>query len=414
MHMDDSNKDFQEKILQKIEEGLGKNDYWLYREYARSTKQKTYRFDGYLTALGGLPLAIIEIKKNLDDKFLFEKAKNQCINYLTTFHVPYAIFADEKKIYLIDEESLSVQKTDLTQIKKILEDYSSPSSTQIREALQYLKNLFPQEKLDNPNTNNEDQFYLPKQLESDIKDLILNNDPLPQKICRYVSLETAFSIISNKSIRMNCIVGMNDTSEVNFVGNSFYGQKYLDRIPWEKEKINDIYILSCSSIEKKDDLTQWRLYADDATGVCLVFDVSKPQYRYDVRKVTYIDPQKEKDSFFGRIQELVSKNNIIFRNFHTWCHFLKPKDYEIESEVRVLYDNQNIKQPHWFLAKPINVLSSYIEVELNGDFPLKLKEIILGPKCPEKEINRNQLHVLLKRNGFEGVNVDFSEIDNYR
>ena len=53
-------------------------------------------------------------------------------------------------------------------------------------------------------------------------------------------------------------------------------------------------------------------------------------------------------------------------------------------------------------------------MELNDDFPLKLQEIILGPKCPEKEINRNQLYVLLKRNGFEGVNVDFSNIDNYR
>ena len=408
------NKDFQEKILQRIEDGLGKNDYWLYRDYARSTKQNTYRFDGYLTALGGSPLAIIEIKKNLDDKFLFELAKNQCINYLTTFHVPYAIFADEKNFYLIDEESLSVKKTDLLQVKKIFEDYTSPSSTQIRDALRYLKDFFPQEKTGNPNTDNEDQFYLSKQLESDIKELILNNGPLPQKVCRYVSLETAFRIISNRSIRMNCIVGMNDASEVNFVGNSFYGQKYLDYIPEEKEKINDIYILSCSSIEKKDDLTQWRLYADDATGVCLVFDVNKPQYRYDVRKVTYIDPQKEKDSFFGRIQELVSKNNIVFRNFHTWCHFLKPIDYEIESEVRVLYDNQNIKQPHWFLAKPINVLSSYIDVELNDDFPLKLQEVILGPKCPEKEINRNQLYVLLKRKGFEGIHVDFSKIDNYR
>ncbi|MBR6125800.1 hypothetical protein IKQ19_19775, partial [Candidatus Saccharibacteria bacterium] len=146
----------------------------------------------------------------------------------------------------------------------------------------------------------------------------------------------------------------------------------------------------------------------------LIFEVNKPQYRYDVRKITYIDPEQENDSFFGKIKELVSKNNIIFKNFHTWCHFLKPKDYEIEAEVRVLYENKKIKKPHWFLAKPINVLSSYIDVELNDDFPLKLKEIILGPKCPEKETNRDQLNVLLKRMGFNDVKVDFSRIDNYR
>ena len=93
---------------------------------------------------------------------------------------------------------------------------------------------------------------------------------------------------------------------------------------------------------------------------------------------------------------------------------IKPKDYKIEAEVRVLYENKKIKKPHWFLAKPINVLSSYIDVELNDDFPLKLKEIILGPKCPEKETNRDQLNVLLKRMDFENVKVDFSKIDNYR
>ena len=316
---------------------------------------------------------------------------------------------------MFDEENLTPHEHNLKDIKKIFDVYISPSNTQIRIVLNYLKEAFPQENLADESINEDGRsISLPEHLESNIKDLILSDESLPTNICRYVSLETVFNIISNKTIRMNCIVGMNDSSEVNFVGKTFYGPEYLNRIPDEKEKINDIYILSCSSIEMKDDLTQWRLYADDAKGVCLIFEVNKPQYRYDVRKITYIDPEQENDSFFGKIKELVSKNNIIFKNFHTWCHFLKPKDYEIEAEVRVLYENKKIKKPHWFLAKPINVLSSYIDVELNDDFPLKLKEIILGPKCPEKETNRDQLNVLLKRMGFNDVKVDFSRIDNYR
>ena len=404
-----------EIILNKIQACFDSTEYWLHRDYPRSAKQRTYRFDGYLTTHRGPSIAIVEIKSNLQDKSYFGSVKNQCIDYILTFHIPFVILADENTFYLFDEENFTPHEYNLESIKKIFDEYISPSSVQIRNVLNYLKETFPQEHLADESINEDGRsISLPEHLESNIKDLILSDEPLPTNICRYVSLETAFNIISNKTIRMNCIVGMNDSSEVNFVGKTFYGPEYLNRIPDEKDKINDIYILSCSSIEMKDDLTQWRLYADDAKGVCLIFEVNKPQYRYDVRKITYIDPEKENDSFFSRIKELVAKNNIIFKNFHTWCHFLKPKDYKIEAEVRVLYENKKIKKPHWFLAKPINVLSSYIDVELNDDFPLKLKEIILGPKCPEKETNRDQLNVLLKRMDFENVKVDFSKIDNYR
>lgn len=404
-----------EKILNRIEFCFNSPKYWLRRDYPRSIKQRTYRFDGYLTTGRDQSIAIIEIKSNLQNKSSFDNAKNQCIDYILNFHIPFVILADENTFYLFDEENFTPHEYDLENIKKIFDEFISPSSTQIRVVLNYLKETFPQENLADESINEDGRsISLPEHLESNIKNLILSDEPLPTNICRYVSLETVFNIISNKTIRMNCIVGMNDSSEINFVGKTFYGPEYLNRIPDEKEKINDIYILSCSSIEMKDDLTQWRLYADDAKGVCLVFEVNKPQYRYDVRKITYIDPEQENDSFFGKIKELVSKNNIVFKNFHTWCHFLKPKDYKIEAEVRVLYENKKIKKPHWFLAKPINVLSSYIDVELNDDFPLKLKEIILGPKCPEKETNRDQLNVLLKRMGFDNVKVDFSRIDNYR
>ncbi len=404
-----------ERILNKIQACFDSTEYWLHRDYPRSIKQRTYRFDGYLTTRRDLSIAIVEIKSNLQNKSYFESAKNQCIDYILTFHIPFVILADENTFYLFDEENFTPHEHNLKDIKKIFDVYISPSNTQIRVVLNYLKETFPQENLADESINEDGRsISLPEHLESNIKNLILSDEPLPTNICRYVSLETVFNIISNKTIRMNCIVGMNDSSEINFVGKTFYGPEYLNRIPDEKERINDIYILSCSSIEMKDDLTQWRLYADDAKGVCLVFEVNKPQYRYDVRKITYIDPEQENDSFFGKIKELVSKNNIVFKNFHTWCHFLKPKDYKIEAEVRVLYENKKIKKPHWFLAKPINVLSSYIDVELNDDFPLKLKEIILGPKCPEKETNRDQLNVLLKRMGFDNVKVDFSRIDNYR
>jgi hypothetical protein len=49
--------------------------------------------------------------------------------------------------------------------------------------------------------------------------------------------------------------------------------------------------------------------------------------------------------------------------------------------------------------------------------PLKLKKIVLGSKCPEKEVNRVQIkQMLTERVKFSSLNVEvgISEIDNYR
>ncbi len=107
------------------------------------------------------------------------------------------------------------------------------------------------------------------------------------QICRYTSLKTIFEMLSYLSFRMSGLVGMNDKSEVNYVEsylNRDNGNISIDK-PLIKEHhntiiaINNRYITSCSKIERKDDLTLWRLYSDDAKGVCLVFDVKPKKFK---------------------------------------------------------------------------------------------------------------------------------------
>ena len=62
----DSN--LRERILNKIQTCFDESEYWLHRDYPRSIKQRTYRFDGYLTTRRGPSIAIVEIKSNLQNK----------------------------------------------------------------------------------------------------------------------------------------------------------------------------------------------------------------------------------------------------------------------------------------------------------------------------------------------------------
>ena len=51
---------------------------------------------------------------------------------------------------------------------------------------------------------------------------------------------------------------------------------------------------------------------------------------------------------------------------------------------------------------------------LDGNFPLDLSQIYLGPKCPEREVNQSQLKTMLKEMGRDDVGVILSEVDCYR
>nr|MDA3905204.1 DUF2971 domain-containing protein [Bacteroidales bacterium] len=225
-----------------------------------------------------------------------------------------------------------------------------------------------------------------------------------QKVCRYSGLSTIFDMLNFLSFRMNGLVGMNDKTEVNYVENYLNGIKR----PLIKEHyntvraINNRYITSCSGVDRVDDLTMWRLYANDAKGTCLVFNVKRNNLNNHVllQKVKYADENgehKELD-FLKQIKEEVESSTgfkFEFRKLGYWKHFFKPFDYAIEEEVRLLViDNNSFSRlnTNWVMTHTHSIINPIIDFRLNSkDFPLQLKEIILGPKCPEQETNLVQL-----------------------
>lgn len=226
----------------------------------------------------------------------------------------------------------------------------------------------------------------------------LLNDFEIKKVYRYTSLNSNYLMITKNSVAMQCVVGMNDTTEVNYVDNYILGgSKSYDIIsPKEIESFNNTFILSCT--DKDDDLTLFRLYADDSKGVCLEFDVTIAKENFVISKISYANQNKihpELDIVKRIINQLKSEGiSFIFKSLDIWKHFFKPYDYKDEQEIRVLYKSKagDKLKKGWVMTNSHNILNSHIDFPLIGDkFPLKLRNITLGPKYPERDVNKKQL-----------------------
>ncbi|WP_428057012.1 DUF2971 domain-containing protein [Candidatus Avelusimicrobium fimicolum] len=238
----------------------------------------------------------------------------------------------------------------------------------------------------------------------------------PQKIdetCRYTSFNVLFDILRNQKIRMNGICGMNDKSEIDYVEKYIYKHN-TNNDRDEITNINNTFILSCCKAEKKDNLTMWRLYGDDAKGVNLIFDIKdeNTSNNFYLAEVTY--DQK----ILNLLKEIVNifdqkRSKFIFKQLYYYRHFFKSKDYKEEKEIRLLYKWKNKIQKHWQIAQNFNILNPYIEINIH-EFPLQLREIILGPTLKEQIINKKQLESFLIENGYHNIKISPSEIEHYR
>ncbi len=269
-----------------------------------------------------------------------------------------------------------------------------------------------------------------------------------EEIHRYTSLETVFATINHKSIRLNGLVGMNDISEVGYVENYLDDANYLpywdDRTsPQTISAINRRFILCSSSLE--DDLNQWRLYGDDSTGAGLTFKVKRTSRipGIQLKKVSYGKKRNNKNyhhelEFLKNVINDVkdkAQQSLKFRTLNIWKHFFKSFEYEPEKEVRLLIivsrtnnikgEQQHTLAPHslkteWNLTHSHKIINPFITIDLDdNDLPIKLTKIWLGPKSPEKYINKKQFEELLRKSrinysGHHSVDVVLSNIKNYR
>lgn len=229
-----------------------------------------------------------------------------------------------------------------------------------------------------------------------------------KSLCRYTTLNSLFLTLKDKTHCMCSLTCMNDKGEISYADKYVhYGVYAYSRQIVEEN--NDCFILSCCNNNKLDDLTMWRLYGDQGKGVCLEYD--------------YIDKAIDNIHFFfapvsyGReknkhpqLEFIRNINNWEHEGWHfklkrwyIWKHFFKSYLFKDEQECRLLFiPSENSTADIRWIMDSTNSIVSRIALFCVSDttFPLKLRSVLVGPKCPEQESNVNQLSFM---NGKQNV-----------
>lgn len=241
------------------------------------------------------------------------------------------------------------------------------------------------------------RFYT-EELENDFFQNLLGRT-VDGELCRYTSLENLFMILDTQKQNMCCVVCMNDKCELNYVDDKISIQ--YQSVP---DDPNNCFIMSLLPIGHEDELTYWRLYGDDASGACIVYQVNQKMLRgldscFYLAKVSY---EKDDDTHpeLDFIKELVdgtfSKEGkcFTFRNWHIWKHFFKSKHFAVEDEIRLLFiPNKNyIADFRWIKNDASKIVSKMLLFSLHtnsrnaGIFPLSISRVYLGPKISDYDV----------------------------
>ena len=192
-----------------------------------------------------------------------------------------------------------------------------------------------------------------------------------------------------------------------------------------KREMNNAFIVSFSKDEKIDNLDMWRLYGDDAKGVCCIYSVLKDKIKdrfflHDIKYINNNDESEINDSHLEHLRKYIeSQNTLTYLDLSPSIFFYKPKDFENEQEVRLLVDNKkttaynnNPYKREWVLTSANKIPNPYIDISLD-EIPLKLEKIILGPNMNDIDTIQVQLEAMLEQQNIK-ASVEPSKIDVYR
>ena len=388
--------------------------------YYRSNTYDSNDYDGYVSTEEKLLFYVMFTENRSKTKdFLLEKAND----------VPVIVFS-EKRFALVRNSAFS--EHNIKSFEGILKGFYIEGNEEIISDIEKSANNVFNSYYQTYNTLfNEHLVYFDKKTFTfKISELFINDffnyilESVDTKVYRYTSQASIFNTVKSDRQRLFSLAGMNDPDELNYTDTYVYGSDYTPTCSFTN---NDIFILSCCTAEAKDDLTMYRLYADDARGVCVEYEINeKRTSKADIyiKKVEYAD----KDGInykLETIKELVDKIErttgftVDIFGDSPWKYFFKPHQYAYEKEVRLLIIDKNKQyQKDWVITNGNNILNPFIDLDLNirNGTPIRLRRIILGPKHPEKEINHTQYQEFVRQfRPFIGtVSIDLSRIKNYR
>lgn len=412
-------------LSQKLTEDKG---YEISSEVAWGPTSRDVRFDMVLRK-DKFVKAIFEIKQSERGFQLALQRIPSLVFTKTTANILVIYLSKNKSFNIISKDSFNTQpfsyKTiyEIDEVIRLIEDSSSEDNIKLTDYNSSNLNI------EEPKFYEQTERTLdPEWCRNQLKQLKTKNEE-DLKICRYSSLDSLFSTLNNMTFRMNGLPGMNDRNEGLYAWNIINDPSKMSNHETKRRKslVNNAYIISYSSGIKIDDLAQWRLYGDDAKGVCCVYSVRMNMIteRFYLHPVNYIEkPNDEKnvnDKLLQMFLNYVQKHSDLdFADLSPAIFFYKPKEYEYEDEVRLLFDNKETSayrttSPYtmkWLLTSANNIPNPYIDIPYK-DFPLKLERIFLGPNINDIDTIQVQLETMLKQLGIPAV-VEPSTISSYR
>ena len=145
-----------------------------------------------------------------------------------------------------------------------------------------------------------------------------------------------------------------------------------------------------------------------------------PKDEDELYKIKYLDPEKDELSKVNELMGALKEKGIRFRlNYlQKYRHFMKHSDYDSEEEYRLLVEND--KPSGWFINRDNGILTPYVTRPIRkegkpevGDYPYRLKRIIVGPAMKEKIANLMQVFYYGHDCGYS-LTVAESKIKSYR
>ena len=329
----------------------------------------------------------------------------------------------------------STQYTPLS-IEKVAEFFEKTYSSLIRERMQaFMSNIREETNLTDVIEDYGTYFMLsPKYERLFFCSLLGSTSGMPKKVCRYTSLSSLFRMLSEARQSMCSTICMNDKTEndysIKYISNAFPSSNVIQRIGARSPKADAqsvSFILSGSRMGKKDDLNMWRLYGDDSKGVCLWYEIEDMPDNFFLSRVSYAKNETHAELTYltSKMDKAVCGRSFEVRNLNSWLHFFKPAEYAIEEEIRLLYEMPDVNMLEslhgkWILNSENGIIAPVVSFSVdkkNCQFPLVLSRIVLGPNLLERNINKEQLRLMIKNKQIritDDFEIAFSTIESYR
>ena len=387
------------------------------------------------------PFAVVEIKQSVCKERIgwYSRVEERLRRVALALYAPLCIVCSQDEIFsfsvddpLVDSGTKRIIKTlDSETIKEILELENSKdsisssiiSAEEIKEkwindilgGVEFVTKddviAFIKDLKDVDIISESTLFHLSEEKEDGIFKKLLG-EYKEERLCRFTTMNSIFRTCNERTQSMCSIVCMNDKSETDYVA-----QKFEPTVQSDSDEINGCYIMSCCDIDSKDNFTMWRLYGDDAKGVCIEYQIKDLPSDFFLAPISYAKDANQTHPELDFIKNLryikINGKNLRLNRLSIWQHFFKPYEYRDEKEIRLLF-NKKCMIPEddsygaannppfkriWIYNGDYGIISPIVTFsveETKSYFPLLIDRITIGPKVKEANVNVEQLAYLIK------------------